>query len=57
MNTSSSIIKAPNSTKELNPMAKIKCPHCNYEWESRKEKPKKCPLCIRWINKPVPKPK
>jgi rubrerythrin len=32
----------------------VTCPHCGYSWESRKEKPKKCPLCIKWINKPKP---
>ena len=31
---------------------KTTCPHCKYSWQSRKEKPKKCPLCGYWINKP-----
>jgi predicted Zn-ribbon and HTH transcriptional regulator len=28
------------------------CPHCGYVFTPRVEKPKRCPLCQRWINKP-----
>lgn len=31
---------------------KCKCSKCGYEWESRIEKPKACPLCKQYI-KPV----
>ena len=26
-----------------------KCKKCGYKWESRKEKPKCCPLCKQYI--------
>lgn len=28
------------------------CTHCEYEWESRKEKPKACPRCKRRFDYP-----
>ena len=31
----------------------MKCPHCNYEWEPRKEKPKACPRCKRRLDYPI----
>jgi hypothetical protein len=27
------------------------CPHCLYEWEPRKEKPKTCPRCKQYLEK------
>lgn len=30
----------------------MKCPHCKYEYKARAKKPKRCPLCQKWINKP-----
>jgi predicted Zn-ribbon and HTH transcriptional regulator len=29
----------------------MKCADCGYEWVSRKENPKKCPKCQRWLPK------
>lgn len=31
----------------------MKCPHCNYDWEPRKEKPKACPRCKRRLDYPI----
>ncbi|MFW5953601.1 MAG: nucleotidyltransferase [Candidatus Natronoplasma sp.] len=31
----------------------MKCPHCNYNWEPRKEKPKACPRCKRRLDYPI----
>jgi predicted Zn-ribbon and HTH transcriptional regulator len=28
------------------------CPHCGYEWEPRVEKPKSCPMCKQYLEKP-----
>ena len=33
------------------------CPHCNYSWEARKELPKNCPKCKRWLDKEPIEPK
>lgn len=30
----------------------MKCPHCQYEFKNRTSKPKRCPLCQKWINRP-----
>jgi predicted Zn-ribbon and HTH transcriptional regulator len=35
----------------------MKCPHCNYEFKPRVAKPKRCPCCQKWINKPKNKAK
>ena len=29
------------------------CEHCEYEWETRKEKPKACPRCKRRFDYPL----
>ncbi len=31
----------------------MKCPHCDYGWEPRKEKPKACPRCKRRLDYPI----
>lgn len=31
----------------------MKCPHCDYEWEPRKDKPKSCPRCKRRLDYPL----
>lgn len=31
----------------------MKCPHCDYEWNPRKEKPKSCPRCKRRLDYPL----
>lgn len=31
----------------------MKCQHCDYEWEPRKEKPKACPRCKRRLDYPI----
>jgi len=28
---------------------KHKCPKCKYEWKARKENPKQCPYCKRYL--------
>jgi predicted Zn-ribbon and HTH transcriptional regulator len=28
------------------------CPHCSYEWENRIDKPKCCPMCKQYLEKP-----
>jgi len=28
---------------------KVECPYCGYEWKARTEKPKKCPMCQKWL--------
>lgn len=33
-------------------MKKEICKFCDYEWSSRVEKPKRCPACSKWVNKP-----
>ncbi len=33
----------------------MKCPHCDYEWEPRKDKPKACPRCKRRLDYPIKK--
>lgn len=35
----------------------MKCKFCGYEWKSRVSKPKRCPYCQTWINKPARKEK
>ena len=32
------------------------CPYCEYDWSARKENPKRCPLCVRWLPPWVPAP-
>jgi len=32
-----------------------KCPFCGYEWEPRVRRPKECPLCKRYLIRPVKK--
>ena len=29
--------------------ALLKCDRCNYEWQPRKQNPKKCPRCQNWL--------
>ena len=29
--------------------AEIKCQYCYYKWTPRKEKPKQCPYCKRYL--------
>ena len=29
------------------------CPHCSYEWVPRKEHPKSCPMCKRYLQKRI----
>ena len=33
------------------------CDGCGYSWNPRTKKPKRCPLCGRWVNKPTKKKK
>ena len=31
---------------------KVRCPFCGYEWYTRVEKPKECPLCKHYLISP-----
>jgi len=31
----------------------MRCPYCGYEWEPRVRRPKECPLCKRYLIRPV----
>ncbi|MHC1577321.1 MAG: hypothetical protein ACXQT6_01325 [Candidatus Methanospirareceae archaeon] len=33
----------------------MRCPYCGYEWEPRVRRPKECPLCKRYLIRPVKK--
>lgn len=28
------------------------CPHCGYDWQPRVEKPRACPMCKQYLEKP-----
>jgi ssDNA-binding Zn-finger/Zn-ribbon topoisomerase 1 len=34
-------------------MKKQLCPKCNYEWTAKVERPKRCPLCGKWLIKMI----
>lgn len=43
--------------KEFKAGEKLECPRCNYKWETRKAKPRKCPYCHTHLFDPEGKPK